>query len=76
MDYICTYKGVPSPMVFWYHIRPDGVRENITSKANTLQGRSTLHIDNPNALDGGQYVCEVQNAFEQLTDSGNVTINC
>ncbi|KAK3094676.1 hypothetical protein FSP39_004806 [Pinctada imbricata] len=74
MDYICTYKGVPQPQVIWLHVRPDGVYENITAQAQTLQGRSTLHIDNPNALDGGQYICEVKNEFEQKSDIGNVTV--
>uniref|UniRef100_K1QDD0 Hemicentin-1 n=1 Tax=Magallana gigas TaxID=29159 RepID=K1QDD0_MAGGI len=67
LDFLCTYKGIPPPRVQWFHVGPDGTKQNVTSQAQTGGGRSTLHVSNPDALSSGQYTCNVLNNYESQT---------
>ncbi|XP_061194934.1 hemicentin-2-like [Saccostrea echinata] len=75
LDFLCTFKGIPPPRVQWFHLGPDGTRQNVTSQAQTGGGRSTLHISNPDAMSTGQYTCNVLNAYQSQSQIANVTVH-
>lgn len=76
LDFLCTYKGIPPPRVQWFHVGPDGTKQNVTSQAQTGGGRSTLHVSNPDALSSGQYTCNVLNNYESQSQTASVTVHC
>lgn len=73
-NFICKYSGHPQPNVTWYHVRPDGIREQITTGVTTTYSQSEIAIPSAGGIDGGQYICQVTNSMESKQAVANFTV--
>ena len=66
---ICTYDGVPTPMIQWFHNDIELMNDTDITNGN---GRSVLLLNNVELGSGGNYTCQAVNSVE--TDSITITV--
>lgn len=70
----CSFASSPPPIIHWYHVMPDGSRQEVTSGVTQIGGASTLVRQRTSLPDRGEYICEATNGVETASLSEFVTI--